>query len=105
MNKPALKLTATRLSGTPTRPRAGKPFAVNLAVTRSDTKRPISSGTVGRRVLADGQRVAAEGSVTDGAGHCSFRVPSTAAGKVLRGTITVRTGGKSVAAGFSYVVR
>jgi hypothetical protein len=104
-NKPALKLTATRLFGTPTRPQAGKRFAVNLAVTRSDTHRPVSSGTVGCRVLADGKRITAQGSIAGGAGHCSFLVPSTAAGKVLRGTITVRTGGKSVAAGFSYVVR
>jgi hypothetical protein len=104
-NRPALKLTATRLSATPTRPRAGKPFAVNLAVTRSDTRRPISSGTVGCRVLAAGKPVAAKGSVGRGAVHCSFVVPETATGKVLRGTITVRSGGKAVAADFSYVVR
>lgn len=105
VNRPALKLTATRLFGTPTRPRAGKPFAVNLAVTRSDTNRPIAGGTVGCRVLAAGKPVAAKGTIARGAGHCSFVVPSTAGGKVVRGTITVRAGGKSVAADFSYVVR
>jgi hypothetical protein len=105
VNKPALRLTATRLFGTPTRPRAGKRFAVNLAVTRSDTNRPIGSGTVGCRVRADGKPVAALGTVARGAGHCSFVVPGATAGTVLRGTITVRSGGKSVAADFSYVIR
>jgi hypothetical protein len=105
VNKPALKLTVTRLFGTPTRPRAGKRFAVNLAVTRSDTNRPIASGTVGCLVRADGKPVAAKGTVARGAGHCSFVVPGATGGKVLRGTITVRSGGKSVGADFSYVIR
>jgi hypothetical protein len=105
VNAPALKLTATRLFGTPTSPRAGERFAVNLAVNRSDTRRPISSGTVGCRVLAAGKPVLARGTVAGGAGHCSLVVPGEAAGKVLRGTITVRSGGKSVAADFSYVIR
>jgi hypothetical protein len=105
VNKPALKLTVTRLFATPTRPRAGKPFVVNLAVTRSDTRRPIASGSVGCRVVAAGKPVAAKGVVARGAGHCSFVVPATAAGKPLRGTITVRSGGKAVSATFAYVVR
>jgi hypothetical protein len=105
VNKPALKLTATLLSATPARPTAGKRFAVNLAVTRSDTRRPISSGSVGCRVLAAGKPVAAKGSVAGGAGHCSLLVPATAAGKRLRGTITVRSGGKVVSADFAYVIR
>jgi hypothetical protein len=105
VNKPALKLRATRLFPTPSRPRAGKAFAVNLAVTRSDTGRPITSGSVGCRVRAAGRPVTARGSVAAGAGHCTFVVPRTAGGKVLRGTITVRAGGQSVAVDFAYRVR
>jgi hypothetical protein len=104
-NKPALSLVATRMFATPPRPRAGKTFAVNLSVTRSDTKRPITSGSVSCRVLAAGKPVRATGRVVAGAGRCSFVVPASAAGKSLRGTITVRTEGKSVAANFAYVVR
>jgi hypothetical protein len=104
VNAPALKLTIGRLFGTPSKPRAGKRFAVNLSVTRSDTNKPISSGTVDCRVLANGKRVTAKGTVGRGAGHCSFVVPPATAGRVLRGTITVRSGGKSVAATFSYVI-
>jgi hypothetical protein len=104
-NKPALTLSATRVFTTPARPRAGRAFAVNLAVTRSDTRRPIRSGSVTCRVLVAGKSVRATGRVVGGGGRCSFVVPADAAGKPLRGTITVRTDGKSVAANFAYVVR
>jgi hypothetical protein len=105
VNKPALRLSAKRFVTTPGRPRAGKPFAIDLPVTRSDTGRAITSGAVSCRVLAAEKRVAAQGRVVRGAGRCAFVVPASARGKVLRGTVTVRSGGKSVAADFSYVVR
>lgn len=104
-NKPALLLTATRISGTPSRPRAGKPFTVNLSVRRSDTGRAITSGTVTCRVLVAGKRVSAKGTVSGGAGHCRVLVPEGAHGSALRGTITVRAGGKSVAESFAFVVQ
>jgi hypothetical protein len=104
-NRPTLVLTATRLSARPAQPRAGKPFAVNLAVTRSDTGRPITAGSVGCRVRAAQTPVAAKGTVSGGAAHCALVVPQGAKGKTLRGTITVRTGGRAVAASFSYLVR
>ena len=103
-NKPAFTLSAGRVVAK-TSPRAGKAFAVSLPVTRSDTKRSITSGSVTCRVLAAGKPVRATGRVVGGAGRCSFVVPTDAAGKPLRGTITVRTDGKSVAANFAYVVR
>jgi hypothetical protein len=104
-NRPALRLTATRLFARPVQPRAGKPFAVNLAVTRSDTGRPITSGSVGCRVRAAQSPVTAKGTVVSGSGRCAFVVPPSAQGKSLRGTITVRVAGKTVAANFAYVVR
>ena len=104
-NRPALRLNATRLFSRPRKPRAGKPFAVDLAVTRSDTGRPITSGSVGCRVRAAQSPVSSKGTVVGGSGRCAFVVPQGAKGKTLRGTITVRTGGKAVAANFAYVVR
>lgn len=104
-NQPALSLVARAVTATPSRPRAGRQFVVLLAVTRSDTGRAITSGSVGCRVLAAGKPVAASGSVSRGAGRCTVAVPATAKGKVLRGTITVRSGGKRVSRAFSYVVR
>jgi len=104
-NKAAVSLEATRLFTSPARPRAGKPFAVNLPVRRSDTGKGITSGTVSCRVLASGKRVPAKGSVLRGSGRCTFVVPASAKGKLLRGTITVRSSGSSVAADFAYLVR
>jgi hypothetical protein len=104
-NKPALLLTATSVFGTPSRPRAGKPFTVNLAVQRSDTSRPITSGTVTCRTIVAGKRVVATGSVSGGAGHCRMLVPNGAGGSTLRGTISVRTDGKTVTKSFTFVVR
>lgn len=104
-NRPALTLTATRLSASPARPRAGRPFTVSLAVRRSDTNRGITSGAVTCRVLLGGKRIQARGSVVAGAARCTVAVPATANGARLRGSIAVRVQGKSVASNFAYVVR
>ncbi len=104
-NRPALVLVATDPVAKPSHPRAGRPFTVSLPVTRSDTRRPITTGAVSCRVLAAGAKVQATGRVVGGAAQCAFVVPRAAKGKVLRGTISVRSGGKVVARDFSYVVR
>lgn len=104
-NNAALKLEATRLFTTPARPRAGKPFVLTLAVRRSDTGKGITSGKVACRVLVNGKRLSAKGSVVGGGGRCALVVPASAKGKTVRGSITVRSGGKSVAADFAYPVR
>jgi hypothetical protein len=104
-NVPALKLVPTRLFATPNRPTAGKSFTVSLAVRRSDTNRPVASGSVGCQVTVGGRTVAATGRIVGGAGRCTFTVPSDARGALARGTITVRSAGKAVVADFAYVVR
>jgi hypothetical protein len=104
VNKPALRLLAGRVSATPARPRAGKPFAVSVAVRRSDTNRPITSGNVSCRVVLGGTPLRARGSVVGGAARCSVALPSSAAGSRLRGTISVRIGTQSASANFAYVV-
>lgn len=104
-NRPALVLVASNPVAQPRRPKAGKAVTVSLAVTRSDTGRPIASGTVGCRVRTSGATVPAAGRVARGSAQCAFVVPRTAKGKVLRGTISVRTGGKNVARDFAFVAR
>jgi hypothetical protein len=104
-NRPALILVATEPVAKPSRPRAGRPFTVSLPVTRSDTGRPITSGAVSCRVVAAGTKVPATGRVAGGSAQCAFVVPRAAKGKVLRGTIGVRAGGKVVARDFAFVVR
>ena len=103
-NRAALKLVPTRLFVTPGKPHAGRPFAVNLTVRRSDTKHLVSAGSVGCRVRVGKIKVRATGSIVGGGGRCAFRVPTTAKGSVLRGTITVHSGGKAVARDFVYAV-
>ena len=104
-NRPALMLTSTRLFATPTRPTPGNRFTVNLGVRRSDTNRAITSGTVACRVLVAKKQVPAKGSVAGGSGRCSFVVPAGTSGSALRGTITVRSDGKSVTEHFAYAIR
>ena len=102
-NKPALTLVVSRRITSAARPKAGRPFSVGLAVTRSDTHRPIASGSVACKVVVAGKRVPAKGQVAAGVGRCTFDVPSTARGAAVRGTITVRSGGKAVSANFEFV--
>ena len=104
-NRPALILVAREPVATPSRPTAGRSFAVNLPVTRSDTGRAIDSGTVGCRALAAGVAVRATGRVVGGSARCVFVIPRAAKGKVLRGTISLRTGGTLVARDFAFTVR
>jgi hypothetical protein len=104
-NKPAVKLVVTRVFASAIRPTAGRTFTVGLGVTRSDTGRPVTSGTVGCRVLSHGHTVPAAGRISGGAGRCTFVVPKGAVGSVIRGTITVHSGGKAVSDDFAFVVR
>jgi hypothetical protein len=103
-NKAAVKLVSTRIVAKPARPRAGKAFTVGFAATRSDTGRGVVSGTVACRVLSRENRVPAKGRIAGGAGLCTFVVPKNAAGSVLRGTVTVRSGGASLAWDFAFIV-
>ncbi|MBA3375533.1 MAG: hypothetical protein H0U00_06930 [Actinobacteria bacterium] len=102
-NKPALRLLATRALAAPVRPRAGRPFTISVPVSRSDTKRGITGGTVTCAVAADGTKVRATGRVRAGQGQCSLVVPHGAS--TIGGSMTVRSGGKSVTARFSFTVR
>ncbi len=102
-NKPPLRLIGGQTFGTPGSPSAGRPFTVKLPVRRSDTGRAITSGTVTCNVTAGGKRVPAVGKVRAGGGQCSLVVPETAA--LVRGSLTVHSGGKSVTARFSFPVR
>ncbi len=103
-NRPTLILVATEPVATPRRPRAGRSFSVSLPVTRSDTGRPISSGNVDCSVRAAGVAVRATGRVAGGSATCAFVVPRAAKGKVVRGTITVRSDGLVVARNFAFAV-
>ena len=105
VNRPALVLTMTQLFVTPAQPRAGRPFTVSLGVRRSDTGSGIATGRVGCNGLLDSKRIVGRGSVLGGRARCVFLLPKSAAGRRLRGTISVRVDGESVAVSFAYSVR
>jgi hypothetical protein len=103
-NRPALRLIAGGATGLPARPRAGAAFTVVVPIRRSDTGRGLTAGSVACRVTVQGQRVASAGRIAGGAARCSLVVPAGARGAVA-GSLTVRSGGKSVVTRFSFTIR
>jgi len=104
-NKPPLHLIADEARGIPARPRASRTFSVVVPVRRSDTARAITSGSATCAVRVAGKPVRAAGKVSAGTGRCSLRVPAGVGGATLRGSVVVRSAGKSVTARFSFLVR
>jgi hypothetical protein len=100
----AVTLQAARIVSVPTVPRAGRSFAVSLPVIRSDTGRPIRSGAVACAASLAGTKLSGVGSVARGAARCVFSIPGSGAGARLRGTVTVRSAGSTLARPFAYVV-
>jgi hypothetical protein len=105
VNRAPVRLIAGAPKTKPTAPVAGKPFAVRVPVTRSDTARGITSGSVACAFRVDGRTVQVRGSVRAGSGVCSLLVPRSARGQRVRGSMLVRSSGKSVATRFAYRVR
>jgi hypothetical protein len=104
-NKPPLSLIAGEPRGVPARPVAGKSFTVTVPVRRSDTARGVTSGSVACDFTVSGKRVRVSGRVASGIARCSLSVPSGASGSTLRGSMLVRSSGKSVKTGFAFRVR
>jgi hypothetical protein len=86
------------------KPAAGKRFVVSMAVVRGDTGAPLSGGTVTCKVTVGLKPLKATGSVTSGVASCGMRIPATAHGKKVRGTIKVTFRGVSASRSFAYTV-
>jgi hypothetical protein len=104
LTKPAapapLRLTAGSITYS-AKARAGSPETVRVAVTRSDTGRGLASGTATCSVKVGTTAVHAVGSVRGGAAICTFRIPKSAHGKTLHGTVKARFGSSVVTKSFS----
>jgi hypothetical protein len=96
------RLVAGKTTGVPAAPVRGRAFTIRTPVSRSDTRRAITAGTVSCDVRAGSRRVAAQGRVRDGAGQCTLVVPGDATS--LSGSLTVRSGGAAVTARFRFRV-
>ena len=97
-----LVLTATAFTTSPKPAKAGRPFSVSLAATENDTGGPVQSGTVACAATLGGKRaVAVRHVVANGVASCVWRIPKTAKGQTIRGTITLTVQGTRVTRPFA----
>ena len=83
-----LVLSVTAFTTSPKPAKAGRTFSVSLAATENDTAGPVQSGTVVCPATLAGKRaVALRRVVANGIASCVWRIPATAKGKVMRGSI------------------
>jgi hypothetical protein len=100
-----LKLRKEAFGATPFRPKANRRFVWSMLVRRMDTYKLLRSGAVTCSATASGKRVKSTGRFVGRRAQCSALVPTKTRAKVLRGTIGVRAGGKTVRERFSAVIR
>jgi hypothetical protein len=83
-------LQVKKLTPTPARPVAGKPFALRLQAARSDTGALLQSGRVTcvGRIGKSGLR-AQSGRFVGREAVCTWKIPASAKGKTFRGSIAV----------------
>jgi len=79
----------------PAQPLAGKRFAVNFKVTRSDTGAALTSGTMICDPSVAGQVIRHAESFAGGTARLAFVVPANAAGKLLKVKVTIKSGRQS----------
>ena len=97
-----LVLTVTAFTTSPKPPKAGRTFSVSLAATENDTKGPVRAGTVACPATLAGKRaVAVTHVVANGIATCVWRIPKTAKGRIMRGTITLTVQGAHVTRPFA----
>ena len=91
-------LLVKSFSRTPATPHAGKPFALRLAATRTDSGALVRRGTVSCSMRIAGKPLSARSSgFVRSRATCAYSIPATAKGLRYRGTITIRVNGAKVA--------
>jgi hypothetical protein len=97
-----LVLTVTAFTTSPKPAKAGRTFSVSMAATENDTAGPVQSGTVACVATLAGKRiVATRHVVANGIASCVWRIPKTAKGRLIRGTITLTVQGTRVTRPFT----
>jgi hypothetical protein len=95
-------LSVTGFTIAPRPAKAGKTFSASLAATENDTGGPVETGTVACAASLAGKRlVAITHVVTNGVANCVWRIPKTAKGRTVRGTITLTVQDAQVSRTFS----
>jgi hypothetical protein len=97
-----LILSVTAFNTSPKPAKAGRPFSASLAANQNDTGLPVASGTTTCVATIAFKRIpAVTHTLTNGVANCIWRIPATAKGKTLRGTITLTVEGVKVTRTFS----
>jgi hypothetical protein len=95
-------LSVTAFTTSPKPAKAGRAFSVSMAVKENDTNGPVTSGTVLCAASLAGKRIVASSHVVaNGIATCLFKIPRTAKGRIIRGTIAVLVQGAQVSRPFS----
>jgi len=96
-----LSLSAGAPSFSP-KPRAGALETIRIPITRSDTGAGLVSGTAVCSVkIGTVPAASVVGSIRSGAAYCKLRIPASAHGKTLRGTVKVHFKNASATRAFS----
>jgi hypothetical protein len=104
--KAAVKLTAVGFTTSPKPARAGKAFSVGLAATQNTTGRLVTGGSVLCNATVAGTRLPVRAKrVRNGVATCVWRIPKTAKGKVVRGSVTLLVEGARLSRSFSAKIR
>lgn len=96
-----LTLRQIAFTTTPKPARAGAKFTATLAATESDTAGPVTKGAVSCLATIKGVRLRATHSLANGVASCFWKLPKTANGKLLHGTVTITVQGTTLAKSFT----
>jgi hypothetical protein len=102
--KPAAGVSGSAL--VPTRPTAGKALAAALVIVGTDINEVLGQGRVACTLKVGTKSVrATRAGFASGVAVCSWKLPKSAKGKLLRGAVSVTFGGATVKRSFSVRVR
>jgi hypothetical protein len=97
-----LTLSVAAFSTAPKPAKAGKPFVAGIAANESDTNGPVKSGTVACTATIGTKHVTASShGIANGIAVCAWKIPKTALGKTIRGTVTLTVQGVKVSRSFA----
>lgn len=99
-----LRLLARSFSLNPRRPQAGRSLTARLVAARSDTGAIVTGGRVVCSASVGGRRIAGRGRFVGREARCVWRIPGSARGARIRGSIAVVFEGRRVTRSFSATV-
>jgi hypothetical protein len=89
----------------PASPKAGTVATISARTTRVETGQPLESGSVACAASYPGKKLKGSGSVVAGSAICRIKLPATAKGKTVRGTMTLKYKTASAKSSFSFKVK